>query len=51
MIIGNDAIIKCSVPSFVADFVAVVAWIDSEGNALGRGARQNYGNSMLAFPF
>ena len=28
---GNDAIIKCSIPSFVIDFVSVVAWVDSEG--------------------
>jgi hypothetical protein len=28
---GNSAIIKCSIPSFVADFVYVVAWIDSDG--------------------
>lgn len=25
---GNSAIIKCLIPSFVADFVHVVAWID-----------------------
>jgi hypothetical protein len=28
---GNSAILKCSIPSFVADFVYVVAWIDDEG--------------------
>lgn len=28
---GNSAILKCSIPSFVADFVYVVAWIDSDG--------------------
>lgn len=28
---GNSAILKCNIPSFVADFVYVVAWIDSEG--------------------
>lgn len=27
----NAAIIRCSVPSFVADFVYVVAWVDSDG--------------------
>ena len=31
VIIGNDAIIKCQYPSFVADFLNVVGWIDSEG--------------------
>jgi hypothetical protein len=33
---GNDAILKCSIPSFVADFVSISGWIDSEGNQLGQ---------------
>lgn len=28
---GNSAVLKCSIPSFVADFVYVEAWIDEEG--------------------
>lgn len=28
---GNAAILKCSIPSFVADFVHVIAWVDEEG--------------------
>jgi hypothetical protein len=28
---GNSAILKCTIPSFVADFVSVTAWIDDEG--------------------
>lgn len=28
---GNSAIMKCLIPSFVADFVSVEAWIDEEG--------------------
>ena len=35
VIVGNDAIFKCSIPSFVSDFVFVDAWIDSEANILG----------------
>ena len=31
---GNSAIMKCSIPSFVADFVYVTAWIDDEGNEI-----------------
>jgi hypothetical protein len=31
---GNAAILKCSIPSFVADFVYVVAWVDDEGNEI-----------------
>ena len=30
---GNDAIFKCSVPSFVSDFVSVQAWVDNEANS------------------
>lgn len=28
---GNAAILRCSIPSFVADFVHVIAWIDEDG--------------------
>lgn len=31
---GNAAILKCSVPSFVADFVSVVSWIDDSGEEI-----------------
>lgn len=31
---GNAAILKCSIPSFVADFVQVESWIDDEGTIL-----------------
>lgn len=29
---GNSAIMKCEIPSFVADFVSVAHWVDSSGN-------------------
>lgn len=42
IIVGNDGILKCSIPSFVADFVSIVSWVDSEGNELGnRGLNGN----------
>lgn len=28
---GNAAILKCSIPSFVADFVTVQAWVTDDG--------------------
>lgn len=28
---GNTAVLKCNIPSFVADFVRVEAWIGSDG--------------------
>lgn len=33
MIRGNAAILKCSIPSFVAEFVQVVGWQDDQGNS------------------
>lgn len=31
---GNTAVLKCSIPSFVADFVHVESWIDEDGKLL-----------------
>lgn len=31
---GNSAIMKCHIPSFVSDFVAVEAWVDEEGTEI-----------------
>lgn len=31
MIKGNAAVVKCKIPSFVADFVQIEAWVDEEG--------------------
>ncbi|KRF98066.1 uncharacterized protein Dwil_GK22019, isoform AC [Drosophila willistoni] len=28
---GNAAVVKCKIPSFVADFVQIEAWVDDEG--------------------
>lgn len=30
---GNAAILKCSIPSFVAEFVQVIGWQDDKGNS------------------
>ncbi|XP_055385728.1 cell adhesion molecule Dscam2 isoform X15 [Condylostylus longicornis] len=32
---GNSAVLKCSIPSFVADFVQVVSWQDENGDLYG----------------
>ena len=32
VILGNSALVKCEIPSFVADFVSVTSWVDNEGN-------------------
>ena len=31
---GNSAVMKCKIPSFVADFVYVESWISDEGHIL-----------------
>ena len=33
VILYNDALLKCNIPSFVADFVSVDSWEDSEGSS------------------
>ena len=43
VIVGNDAILKCKIPSFVADFVSVVSWQDAEGNEYFLSARTPQG--------
>lgn len=41
---GNSAIMKCKIPSFVADFVHVEAWINAEdGTELTQHSSQSYG--------
>ena len=41
---GNEALLKCEIPSFVADFVTVESWVDNEGNQYFSGTTNNYGN-------
>ena len=36
VITGNDALLKCQIPSFVSDLVLVDGWVDSEGNEFRR---------------
>lgn len=38
---GNAAVLKCSIPSFVADFVYVESWVDEEGTVYKHS--DNYG--------
>lgn len=37
VVLRNDVILKCSLPSFVADFVSVTAWVDSQANTHHQG--------------
>ena len=45
VILGNDALIKCEIPSFVSDLVAISGWIDNKGNEYF--AQTSYGTSCF----
>lgn len=54
---GNAAIIKCLIPSFVTDFVQVIAWINEEGeefkieNDFSDGIMLNFSEfSLILYP-
>ena len=32
IIVGNSALVKCEIPSFVADFVSISSWVDNQRN-------------------
>ncbi len=64
VIVGNSALLKCEIPSFVADFVSVVSWVDNEateyfntGQSLGKkhfvladmGITSNWSISVIVF--
>ena len=36
VILGNDALLKCGVPSFAADFIDLIGWVTNEGYSIGR---------------
>lgn len=46
---GNSAILKCSIPSFVADFVHVVGWIDEEGHEFKPSNEGNFSGGKNLF--
>uniref|UniRef100_A0A182QBV3 Down syndrome cell adhesion molecule n=1 Tax=Anopheles farauti TaxID=69004 RepID=A0A182QBV3_9DIPT len=46
---GNSAILKCKVPSFIADFVFVEAWMDNDGNEYHAG-EQDYDGKYMVLP-
>ena len=34
VLLGNDVIFKCKIPSFVDDFVAIINWVDNDGDSI-----------------
>lgn len=51
---GNAAVMKCKIPSFVADFVHVEAWINAEDGTVltapNNDSSASYGYFSLYFP-
>ena len=47
MIVGNSAIVKCEVPSFVTDFVSVESWKDNENNEYFSGDSNDLGKFRI----
>ena len=48
VMLGNDVLLKCSFPSFVADFVTVVGWADSEGSNYNAQDLSALGNLLVS---
>lgn len=46
---GNSAVLKCLIPSFVADFVYVDAWINEDGNEILGGGDFDGGKELIEF--
>ena len=46
VIVGNSALLKCEIPSFVADFVTIDSWIDNNGKEYFSGINLGYGNTF-----
>lgn len=44
---GNTAVLKCNIPSFVADFVRVEAWVGSDESVYTHGG--DYGDYFRFF--
>ena len=44
VLLGNDVLFKCNIPSFISDFVSVIGWVDSEGSSHS-GEKGYLGNS------
>ena len=45
VILGNEALLSCVLPSHLADLVSVTAWVDSQGNSFT--SRHGLGNFSL----
>ena len=50
VVLGNDVLLKCIIPSFEADFVSVVSWQDSEGVRHPANYKEGNGNNDVDAP-
>jgi len=47
---GNSAVMKCKIPSFVADFVSVESWVADDGQVhTYTTTSDNYGNGQCYY--
>ena len=46
VIVGNSALFKCELQSFVADFVTIDSWKDNNGNEYFSDSSNNYGKCL-----
>ena len=44
VLLSNDVLFKCNIPSFISDFVSVIGWVDSEGSSHSTGEKEYLGN-------
>ena len=44
---GNDVLMKCGIPSFVADFVQVVGWLEESTNQMFHANKYNPASSFM----
>lgn len=50
VIIGNGALFKCEIPSFVADFLQVHSWLDNTGQEYFAQTKSNEGTKNIQRP-
>ena len=48
IIIGNSALVKCEIPSFVADFITAVSWTDNQGGEFFPDSDKSMGTHYLS---
>ena len=49
VVMGNDALMKCQIPSLVSDLISVDNWVDSKANELLKS--DDYGNFVLHYKY